>query len=701
MAATVAVPVVDLTRPSPASPFRSWPLTLLLAGYPVWWLLGLSAMAPLLVAIPMALQLIRAGRVRAPRGFGWWVLFAVWVAASVTMLWVDAPGAVPGGGTSRLLVYAFRAAWYLACAIVLLWLGNADREAVPTERVMSLLGWMFVVTVAGGVLGTLAPAWQMASPVEMLLPGGLRANSFVKGLVHVRAATLSTFLGYVQYRPTAPFAFANSWGANFSLFLPFFLVTWLRSGAGWRRWLAPAVLVLAAIPVVYSMNRALWGALGLGVAYLVVRLLVRGNVAAVAAVVVTLVVAGLAFFASPLADATAQRLANAHSNDRREQLLTLTLASAAEVSPVVGFGSTRDVQGSFASIAGGSTPECPACGVPPLGTQGQMWLVVFSQGLVGAAFFFAFFLRRAWACRRSRSTTEAVAFVALLFLGVELPVYDTLGMPLLTVMAALALAWRDNADADSVEVADLVSRWRHGVPLILTVAMLGAAAGGAVAVRAPTVYAAKTLLLLAPAPLTLDTSTGSTVASGNITVDTEAALVLSEAVLDPLTGPGLSAADLRDRIAITATPNTQVLTLEYRDTDRDRAAVVVGALAENYLSSRGAYLAQRRQQVLHMLDDALAGSPDPTTESEIRAYITEVRLTNTQAGEVIRGAETGRIRNEIEVPVVSGAMVGLLVGLASYLLWALLSGQAAPHSRPLHARNGPPARLPLSLRSNP
>ena len=33
----------------------------------------------------------------------------------------------------------------------------------------------------------------------------------------------------------------------------------------------------------------------------------------------------------------------------------------------------------------------PALQPPALGTQGQLWLVVFSQGLLGAAMYLAFF----------------------------------------------------------------------------------------------------------------------------------------------------------------------------------------------------------------------------------------------------------------------------------------------------------------------
>ena len=46
------------------------------------------------------------------------------------------------------------------------------------------------------------------------------------------------------------------------------------------------------------------------------------------------------------------------------------------------------------TIGGGATPDCPQCSPPAMGTQGHIWLVLFSQGFVGAALFFWFLLRR-------------------------------------------------------------------------------------------------------------------------------------------------------------------------------------------------------------------------------------------------------------------------------------------------------------------
>ena len=325
------------------------------------------------------------------------------------MLFADAPGAVPGGNTSRILIFAYRGAWYLTTTVILLWVANLRESELPTRWVYQLLGFMFVVTAVGGLVGVLAPSIEFTSAVEMLLPRGLRSNGLVQAIVHPAVADVQNVLGRLEARPKAPFPYANSWGSNLLLFLPFFLVAWFRQGPRWQRFAGPVVLAMATVPVVYSLNRGLWVCLVLGaVGFLWLQVgkgrpldtLLSGGLLALIALI---------FWLSPLSTIVQERVDNQHSNARRGELLTQTVNSTIKGSPVVGFGSTRDVQGSFASIAGGSTPDCKACGVPPLGTQGHIWQLIFAQGFVGMALFLTFFgmaLARCWRCR---TTTETLA----------------------------------------------------------------------------------------------------------------------------------------------------------------------------------------------------------------------------------------------------------------------------------------------------
>lgn len=424
-------------RPGPG-----WPFLVLLVGFPLWWVAGLSELLVFALAVPMALRLLGRRGVVVPPGFGWWLIFLGWVVVGLPLLFADAPSGVPGGGAGRLPVFFYRLVWYLACTVVLLWIGNLDERDLPSRRVVRLVGWLFVVTTAGGLLGVLAPRFELTSLVELFLPRSIATNDFVAAIVHPKAADIQNVLGPDQARPIAPFAYANSWGSNFALTLPFFLVGWL-GGGGWRRIVAPAVLLVSAVPVIYSLNRGLWVCLALGAVVLALRLAFSGRVAGLVVLGLVVVVGAGGVAVSPLGTMLVERLNNPHSNGRREQLLVETVRSALSGSPVAGFGSTRRVQGNFESIAGGSTPGCHDCGVPPLGTQGHLWLVIFSQGVGGLVAFVMFFgtqLARYW---RSRTAVQAIGTVVLLFFFVQLFIYDTLGWPLYLVMCGVGLMWRE------------------------------------------------------------------------------------------------------------------------------------------------------------------------------------------------------------------------------------------------------------------
>ncbi len=419
----------------------TWPLAAILVPYPVWWALGLGDFVFLILAVPLAITLI--GRdIRVGKGFGLWLGFLAVVGVSALALVADAPNAVPGGTGGRLLTYGYRLAWYAAATVALLYAATVPERDLPFQRVSRWLAWMFVVTTAGGLLGVLAPRFGFTSVTELLLPRSLASNPFLHTLIHPATADVEDVLGYPQARPRAPFAYANSWGANFSFFLPFFLYSWCRPGSGWRRWAAVPVLAVAAVAVVWSLNRGLWIVLLIGLGYGLVQMHRRHGPRIWPRVVpvLALVLVVLAF--SPLAATVSERLDNPHSNGRRGELAEQTVQSMLTGSPVIGFGNVRDVQGSFASIAGGATADCRGCGVPPLGTQGHAWLVLFSQGLAGAALFFGFFLGCLRRSFRGRDPATVIGVAVVLFFLVETFVYDTLGSPFFTVMLAIGLMYR-------------------------------------------------------------------------------------------------------------------------------------------------------------------------------------------------------------------------------------------------------------------
>jgi hypothetical protein len=419
------------------------------AGFPIWWMLGLANIGFVIVAIPMGYQLLKRRTIATPQGFGVWLLFLVWAAAGVTTLWANAPGAQPASGLGRLLPFGYRLLWYMAATIFLLYVGNLDERDLPTRRVVRLLGWLFLVTIAGGYLGWVVPHLEFSSALELVLPRGVTSNEFVHILIHPGAAQIQNIIGEGSVRPKAPFSYANDWGANYGMLLPFFVLSWLRYPSKWRRRLFPVVALAAIPPVTFSLNRGLWLGLIVMAAYAIIWVTVRGRLGAAAALVGATVVVVSVVILSPLGHEVQERIANPHSNTGRAHLASLAVQSSLEGSPVIGFGAPRAVQGNFFSIAGGATPTCPQCSPPQLGTQGHLLLLVFAHGFVGALWFLGFIYYRFFRGLRDPSP-DAMAYTAVgVFFTVVMPVYDLVSAPLITLILALGLLWRRERQAET------------------------------------------------------------------------------------------------------------------------------------------------------------------------------------------------------------------------------------------------------------
>src|SRR4051812_38790512 len=260
-----------------------WPLTALLVLYPVWWALGMGTLILFVLTIPMVIHLLRRPQVTVPPGFGLWLLFLAWAVASTALLSYDPPGVVDAPASGRLVSVIFTMACYLGATVVLLYAGNLSEEEFPRQRLVGQLGAFFCVVVAGGLLGVLAPHFQFTSLVELLLSPSVRQNGFVRSLVHPAAAQLQGVLGFDSPRPAAPFGFTNMWGNCLALLLGWFVIGWLRSSSRSRRIVGVVILAAAAVPAVYSLNRGMWLGLGVALLFVLVRLAVRGRLAAVAA----------------------------------------------------------------------------------------------------------------------------------------------------------------------------------------------------------------------------------------------------------------------------------------------------------------------------------------------------------------------------------------------------------------------------------
>lgn len=418
----------------------AWPIGALLIGYPLWWALGFGGLAVIVVAVPMAVVLWRRRPIRVPHGFGLWLLLLAGYLLSAFMLAETPVGTYGELGAGRLAGYAMRLALYVSLLVMVLYLGNLTERELPQLRLVRMLGVLFVTTVAGGLLGVFFPSFAFTAPLERVLPDWIGGNSFVQNLIHPTAAQMQKVLGHASPRPEAPFEWANAWGSNLSILLIWFVVGWWVYGDARRRAAAVVLIALAAIPVVYSLNRGLWIGLGMAAVYLMARVAGRTRL--------TICLAGaagaLAFTLSPLAGLVGQRIDSPHSNDIRAFTVTATVQAATE-SPFIGFGNTRNAMGNHRTVTTGKTQWCGECGHPPLGSDGQLWLLVITQGFVGAVLYIAFFagaVRRHWADRSPIGLAGVLVMILVLF---YMFVYDGLVTPLSLYLISFALLWRNHA----------------------------------------------------------------------------------------------------------------------------------------------------------------------------------------------------------------------------------------------------------------
>lgn len=405
-----------------------WPLYALLVGFPVWWLLGLAEFIWMLMAIPMLVSLAMRGDVRAPRGFGIWLLFLGWMLISVTQL--DQP--------SRLLSFSYRAAAYLSAGVVFLYVYNLPRQLVPIRSIVMALVAFWLVVVAGGLLGLLVPQGRLTTPLGLLLPPSVANNPFVVDMVHPPFAQVHDFVGYPVPRPTAPFVYTNAWGGNIALLTPIAIAAIGVAMSNLRRNAIRLALLVSLVPIVFSLDRGVWISLGAGLVYMAVRIAIRGRVRALAGLVALMTVIGALVVFTPLMQLIQDRIANPHSNERRASL-TEQAAKGAMQSPVFGYGGPR--------------PSAENTDAPPVGTHGQAWLVLYSHGVPGLVLFAGWLAWAVWSTARAPTGVPLWLHVVVVVGCLQLPYYGLLPAQLHLMMIAAALVWRERDSARRMAVA--------------------------------------------------------------------------------------------------------------------------------------------------------------------------------------------------------------------------------------------------------
>jgi O-antigen ligase len=422
---TGLAPAAAMPGLRPALP--TWPLTALFLGVPVWWVAGLGDLVFPLFGAVMLVFLARRGGVEVPRGFGLWLLFLLWMGFSAIEL--DTVGRFAGFG--------YRALLYIAVTIIGVYVYNA-RTTITARYVLGLMVGYWLVVVAGGYLGVFFPTLSITTPLAALVPEPLLNNELVREMVIRRATQFNPDSWFqLEPRPSAPFLYTNGWGNAYSLLMPFVVAYLAIVRRGRMFWFVVAAIPVSFVPAFLTLNRGMFLGLGLAVVYVAFRLALAGRTRALLAIGGLAVITVVAVAVLPVQERLSERLDVSTTTEDRASLYLETIDRTLD-SPLFGYGAPRPSEND---------------GAPSAGTQGQIWMVLFSHGFPGAFLYLAFFTV---AYLRSLRRIDAVGLTCntvLLLLLVESLYYGVLASGLAIGMIAAGLVLRPTSRPDSLKGA--------------------------------------------------------------------------------------------------------------------------------------------------------------------------------------------------------------------------------------------------------
>lgn len=232
---------------------------------------------------------------------------------------------------------------------------------------------------------------------------------------------------------------------------------------------------------------------------------------------------------------------------------------------------------------------------------------------------------------------------------------------------------------------------RAHLVLIVVMALLGAAAGAAVALLMPRTYTATASVLVRPLVGNAFSPDGQ--GSDLTNLETEAQIVTSDQILDTVIAglPGtIGKRNLANGVTVVVAPNTQILRVTAQRPQPGIAEDVSSALAEAYLDyrleRRDDYVDSRRaslQTRIEAIDAQLkelrrAGRSvdDPEMRSvagqllNLRLQLSTLESAESQPGDVIAVGRAKRsgLTIPLEVAVLGGLLLGVVAGVALALL---------------------------------
>ncbi len=254
--------------------------------------------------------------------------------------------------------------------------------------------WMIVVV--GGFMGVLFPTLNFKSPVELIMPKATwSADDFVYELMHPATAQIHDFLGYHATAADRPVRVFHQLG--FGIRAPRAVrdprarryATTRRRGRSSPR----GMLVISIVPVIASPGPRSLAQPRLSVCvYAAIRLALAGQGRALRAILIL------------IPDAIRRRVPVARcgpSSPIGSRIHTATNAGSACIERRSRPWSESPILGSVPLVLPWRTPNAPS-----VGTQGQLWLVLFSYGIPGAALFIWWFLYQFWRLRAGLVATR-------------------------------------------------------------------------------------------------------------------------------------------------------------------------------------------------------------------------------------------------------------------------------------------------------
>ncbi len=433
----------EWTTPTPSA----FVLYVFFGGLILWWALGFGGFIQIIFGALLLVAVIVRGQIRAPEGMGLFLAFIFWVLLS----------AIRVSGFEPWAAWFWRALLYIGALVMFLYVFNARREKLSSAAVIKVLALFWVMVVLGGYLAIFFPNIKFNSLTALLLPKHFVSNAFVKQLVVPFTAAGGAFPGTSIHRPAAPFPYPNQWGAAFVISLPFAIgaLGLLRSPL--KRAILFALLFFSIVPLIFSLDRGAWLSTAATLIYAMIRIARAkgGRWARIAKVMmVACVLAGIIILLAPLGEVILLRINRGYSDQARLAQYNSTIHLVLS-SPVIGYGTP--VSPSVVGLAGADKPN--------IGTQGQVWTILVSQGIPGLVLFLSWFvyslvqtgrrLPRGWGGDMYSRFWANVAIFAALSLVVY---YEWLPWGLFVLMAGVAVAWRETLVRSTVTRA--VSRAR-------------------------------------------------------------------------------------------------------------------------------------------------------------------------------------------------------------------------------------------------